>query len=432
MQLFLTLSHGTRWTIYDLKESTLSFRSQYPINGRILKIKALRNHQKGIDYLVCLLKQSILLVLSYESGQPGVLFNQDVSDVACRPVEDGPILVIDPDSKFIVIHSVQGLLKIVPVAWNHGKRNEPVFGKPFNIRIDELHIADIQFLVKTEDPLINKNPKKPKGDYQILSDTFISVLHHDAIENKAVKAYLLNKDNENPPKETSNIILNSSGNDLIQRWHFSLLDPTSHILISVPGPKHGVLTVGYSFIQYYNHLSKSECTVYAETMSSFIACAPIDQDGYRYLMSDAEGNLYLLILVGEFAVTSLQLQKLGQTSIASCLCYLDSGLVFIGSELGNTQLIRLESNRQSDGQFLSVLDSLVNIGPILDAIHLDTGKNTLIACAGAFQNSSIKVINSGVAAIVTHSLDFPGHLVTGVVKLEEGILISTPFNNLPP
>ena len=42
--------------------------------------------------------------------------NQDVSDIACRPVEDGPILVVDPDSKFIVIHSVQGLLKIVPVS----------------------------------------------------------------------------------------------------------------------------------------------------------------------------------------------------------------------------------------------------------------------------------------------------------------------------
>ena len=249
------------------------------------------------------------------------------------------------------------------------------------------------------------------------------------LKAKAVKAYLLNRDNENPPKKASNILMNSSGNDLIQRWHFSLLDPTSHMLISVPGPKYGVITVGYSFLQYYNHLSKSECTVYAETMTSFITCTPIDQNGYRYLMSDAEGSLYLLILVGDSAVNSMQLQKLGQTSIASCLCYLDSGLVFIGSELGSTQLIRLESNRQSDGQFLSILDNLVNIGPILDAIHLDTEKDTLIACAGAFQSSSIKIINSGVAAIITHSLDFPGHLVRGVTRLDEGILINTPFNN---
>ena len=424
----LVVNHGTRWAIYELKEGTLHFRSQHPINGRILVIRSLRNHQRGIDYLVCLLKQNTLLILAHQGGQPVVLFNQDTNDIACRPVENGPILVIDPLSRFIVMHSVQGLIKIIPVAWNQGKGMDPTFGHPFNLRIDELHISDIQFLARTDDPLIGKHPKKQKADYQILSDACIGILYHDAIENKAVKAYLINRDNENRPREVSSVVLNASGNDLIQRWHFSLLDPTSHLLISVPGPRHGVITVGYSFIQYYNHLSKSECTVYAETMTNFVAHAPIDPDGYRYLLSDAEGNMYLLVLEGVPNVTSMQLRKLGQTSIPSCVCYLDSGLVFIGSELGNTQLIRLEADCQVDGQFLSTLDNLINIGPILDAIHLDdTEKDTLIVCAGAFQDSSIKIINSGVAAIVTHSLDFPGHLVSGMLKHKEGIMINTPF-----
>ena len=158
-------SHGTRWAIYDLRDGTLHLRSQHPINGRIAIIRALRNHQRGIDYLVCLLKQSILLVVSYEGGQPVVLLNQDVSDIACRPVEDGPILVVDPTSRFILMHSVQGLIKVIPVSWNHGKRMDPSFGIPLNIKIDELHISDIQFLARTDDPLLpsGKNPKKTKG-----------------------------------------------------------------------------------------------------------------------------------------------------------------------------------------------------------------------------------------------------------------------------
>ena len=40
-------------------------------------------------------------------------------------------------------------------------------------------------------------------------------------------------------------------------------------------------------------------------------------------------------------VREMKLEVLGETSIAECIVYLDSAIVFIGSRFGDSQLIRL-------------------------------------------------------------------------------------------
>ena len=48
-------------------------------------------------------------------------------------------------------------------------------------------------------------------------------------------------------------------------------------------------------------------------------------------------------------VQGLKLEALGTTSVASALAYLDNGVVYVGSSSGDSQLVRLHENKDSQG-----------------------------------------------------------------------------------
>jgi DNA damage-binding protein 1 len=99
-------------------------------------------------------------------------------------------------------------------------------------------------------------------------------------------------------------------------------------------------------------------------------------------------------------VTSLKLESLGRTSQASTLSYLDSGVVFVGSSFGDSQLIRYAPARhavsplptfqahlplrialcrlhneppdaQQPASYVEVIDTITNLGPIVDFSVMD-------------------------------------------------------------
>jgi len=59
------------------------------------------------------------------------------------------------------------------------------------------------------------------------------------------------------------------------------------------------------------------------------------------------GQLYMLLLIRDdktkASVKDLKLEFLGETTIAECLTYLDNGYVYVGSRLGDSQLVRLNT-----------------------------------------------------------------------------------------
>ena len=65
----------------------------------------------------------------------------------------------------------------------------------------------------------------------------------------------------------------------------------------------------------------------------------MDIDGSRYLLGDEVGGLHMLVLVhdGE-KVVGLKLEALGRTSAPSTISYLDSGVVFVVSNLSQLAL----------------------------------------------------------------------------------------------
>lgn len=125
-----------------------------------------------------------------------------------------------------------------------------------------------------------------------------------------------------------------------------------------------------------------------------------------------------------------------QVSPASCISYLDAGLVFIGSESGDCQIIRLEigsqpsalSSRTAKGKgkatglsgireetmepsssggstSLTLMDSWANLAPIKDfcIVPEDTtggegGAKQIVTASGQASGASVRVVRSGVGA----------------------------------
>jgi DNA damage-binding protein 1 len=62
----------------------------------------------------------------------------------------------------------------------------------------------------------------------------------------------------------------------------------------------------------------------------------------RFLLADEFGNLHMLTLnTQDVKVVALPLDTLGSCTLSTCLQYLDHGLVFCGSTLGDSQLVQV-------------------------------------------------------------------------------------------
>lgn len=131
----------------------------------------------------------------------------------------------------------------------------------------------------------------------------------------------------------------------------------------------------------------------------------MNMEGSRILLGDAEGMLHLLTLnILQNRVDSLSFIGLGSISIPSCLVYLDNDVVFVGSTLGDSQLIHVGHTDDTmaaaeNREILQVIDEFPNLGPITDFCVADLdkqGQTQLITCSGVAKDSSLRIIRNGV------------------------------------
>lgn len=76
---------------------------------------------------------------------------------------------------------------------------------------------------------------------------------------------------------------------------------------------------------------------------------------------------------------------LGEISTPECLTYLDNGVVFVGSRLGDSQLIKLNTTPDENMSYITVMETFTNLAPISDMVVVDMdkqGQGQLITCSG--------------------------------------------------
>jgi len=190
--------------------------------------------------------------------------------------------------------------------------------------------------------------------------------------------------------------VNINSQDLGQGpWMMSNLDRGSTLLIPTPS-NDGCIVVGERNIHYRSSTGVTSITIAPTLMKTW---AQVGSDGSRFLLSDYLGNIFLLVLeIGQ--TPSMKIENLGKTSIASSLCYLDSGIVFVGSSLGDSNLIKLHANKVSNtDSFVELIDTMSNIGPVVDftVIDLDRqGQGQIVTCSGGGRNGSLRVVRNGI------------------------------------
>uniref|UniRef100_H3G8E6 DNA damage-binding protein 1 n=1 Tax=Phytophthora ramorum TaxID=164328 RepID=H3G8E6_PHYRM len=377
----LLLAKSTRFEVHLLTPEGLQPQHDINLYGRIAIFEVFRAANEPQDWLFIVTQRFQFCVLAYDAATQQVVTKAHgtIRDSIGRSSEIVTSGNIDPEGRLIGMNLYEGYFKVIPIDSGKG-----ILKDTFNIRLDELRVIDIKFLHGYNKPTI-------------------CVLYEDYKAARHLKTYhilLKEKDFAEGP------------------WSQSNVESGASLLIPVPAPTGGVLIVSNQTIVYHNG-----STFHAIPMQSTViqVYGAVDKDGSRFLLADQYGTLSVVALqhTGK-EVTGVHLEVLGDTSIASCLSYLDNGVVFIGSTFGDSQLIKLNADRDEHGSYVEVLDTYVNVGPIIDFCVMDLdrqGQGQIVTCSGADKDGTLRVIRNGIGINEQASAELPG--IKGMWALRE-------------
>lgn len=191
-------------------------------------------------------------------------------------------------------------------------------------------------------------------------------------------------------------------------------DASAKLLLAVPKPVGGALIVGERSILYKSFDSSVLFPLQPAFCFQTATLIP-SSGGLRWLLGDSEGKLFLLCLILDSKkqqVVALEMEFLASTSvIASCISYIDNGVIFLGSAVGDSQLARLLRERDECRNMLEYLQPYTGLAPI-HVFHLvEEGSSfckSVIACCGSRIQGSIRTIRLGAAIQRKSVLDIRG------------------------
>lgn len=387
--LNLIIAKNNKLEVHLVTPEGLQPKLDLNIYGRISSMKLFRPLNEKQDFLFILTERFRIAILYYKADTGTIITKAygDVQDKIGRLSDTGMIGIIDPLCRMIALHLYDGLLKIIPL-----ELGTNVELKAFNIRLEELHIVDIQFLHGFDVPTV--------------------IFVYQDTHGRHLKTYgisLREKEFIRGPWKQDNVELEAC------------------MVISVPSPIEGALIIGQESITYHKgetYLAVAPPLIKQSVLTCF---GKVDTDGLRYLLGDMSGRLFMLFLEkhtlpdGNVEVKDLKVELLGEISIPHCVSYLDNGVVFVGSALGDSQIVKLNTAVDDKGSFLTVMRSFSNLGPIVDMCVVDLerqGQGQLVTCSGAFKEGSLRIIRNGIGIQEHAAIDLDGIMGLWSLKID--------------
>ena len=384
----LVLARGSRLDLMSVHSGGLSLVKELPVYGRIAALTSYATARSSTHRLLVSTEAQQLFVLGTDPQSNHFVTHAavDLTHRVGQLSDHGHSLLVSPQANLIVVHMYEGVLSCIPI---DGKG---ALGEVVDVRVEESRVLDLVFLHGHARPTL-------------------ALLHVDHRQKRHVKSIVLEvREREARPGPLS----------------LSSLDHSPVRLI--PSEDGGLLVVGEESVVWYSREGKVVSHVLLTPCTPTSWCRI---DASRFLLADLHGDLHMLILqrssggagaagaatAGSGAMSGasptfrLHLELLGHVTIASTMSYLGDSCVFLGSTLGDHQLIRLQTERGEDGSFLSVVDSFPNLGSIVDLAVMDLdqqGQGQLVTCSGAFQCGSLRVVRNGVGVDEEASIELPG------------------------
>lgn len=200
-------------------------------------------------------------------------------------------------------------------------------------------------------------------------------------------------------------------------WRQNNVEREAMIVIPVPSPICGAIIIGQESIMYHDGITYVTVIPPIIKQSTISCYAKVDSQGLRYLLGDMAGHLFMLFLEqdkkldGTMYVKDLKVELLGEVSIPECITYLDNGVIFVGSHLGDSQLIKLITKADENGSYCIPMESFTNLAPILDMAVVDLerqGQGQIVTCSGAYKEGSLRIIRNGIGIQEHASIDLFG------------------------
>jgi DNA damage-binding protein 1 len=415
-----------------------------PINGRITSINALHidSHPTALLFITTAEQQYAVIgfnpkltphcIQTYAAGNLKDEWNQLGSMAEC-----GPIVTVDPHSRCIVLHLYDGLVTVFPVLRSSGTSRMKLLGPVFHARLEERTVLAMTMLHHadpvTTPPHLCLLHQDSRGAQHVVTHV-VDLAGHQVLSVNQMSLQQQQQQQQSSSSSSSN--RNQISPNSCEWLKKSRIDGGSSLLIPVPprraaaaasakaasassassrssfAQSGGVVVLGQRQITYcsVNHYKVMPIPQALILSWDFL---PSDASGMpRFLLGDEFGNLHMLTLITNAGVATtatatttttgapqpppssssssasgnkviaLQLDTLGACTLSSSLQYLDQGLVFCGSTLGDSQLVQIhdepipvDEDDIDDGDaalelgettYLSVLEEYVNLGPIVD------------------------------------------------------------------
>ncbi|XP_027838000.2 DNA damage-binding protein 1-like isoform X1 [Aphis gossypii] len=376
----LLVARFNRIDISLITEQGLQPIKEVSLYGKIEVMKVFRPKDKDKDLLFVLTAQYNTMILECvlkENGDIEIVTRAHgvISDKIGKISEIGTVAIIDPSARVIGLKLCDGLFKIIPL----DKEGEL---KAYCLSMKEVEIEDIDFLYGCDNPTI-------------------IILYQDTM-GRHIKAKELSIKDKKFVKTL---------------WKLEKIEIEASIVIPVPEPLCGAIIIGRESVMFYNDIFLFSIPQPAIKRSTIVCYARIDSEGTRYLLGDMAGHLFMLFLNckknpnGEFEHIDPVVELLGEISIPEALTYLDNKIIYVASRLGDSQLIKLNKKADQFGSHITVLDTFMNLGPIVDMCVVDLerqGQGQVVTCSGAYKEGSLRIIRNGIGIEEVATIDLVG------------------------
>lgn len=396
--LNLIVAKSSRLEIYLVTPEGLRPIKEIGINGKIAVMKLFRpaEAQKDLIFILTHRYNAMILECAVQGDDIEIITKAhgNVADRVGKPAETGILAVIDPKARVIGMRLYEGLFKIIPLDRDTHEL------KATSLRMEEVHVQDVEFLYGTQHPTL-------------------IVIHQD-LNGRHIKTHEINlKD-----KDFTKIA-----------WKQDNVETEATMLIPVPTPLGGAIVIGQESVVYHDGDSYVAVAPAIIKQSTINCYARVDSKGFRYLLGNMSGHLFMMFLEteenskGQLNVKDIKVELLGDITIPECITYLDNGVLFIGSRHGDSQLVKLNTTAGDNGAYVTVMETFTNLAPIIDMCIVDLekqGQGQMITCSGSYKEGSLRIIRNGIGIQEHACIDLPG--IKGMWALRVGI-DDSPYDN---
>lgn len=328
---------------------------------------------------------------------------EDAGERHMRDSQSQDRCLVDPSGRFLAMHLWEGVLTLARLG--DRKNTAAVLEWMGQVRLSELFVKASTFLyTETGDPKIALlyQSRIDSADARLATYRLTSDERHtkpsrfDPDRDREMDA-------EIPDASASMLIPVRKVEEEVKRHNVRNVESAkAHI--------GGLIVVGETRLLYIDEVTKSRVESRLNEASIFVAWA--EYNVKHYFLADDYGTLHLLTLNTEgVVVTGMDVNSIGKTSRASNLIYLGNDLLFVASHYGDSQLYRLDLDNEDPRQYVQLVQTLPNIGPILDFTIMDmgnrgdegqlgneysSGQARIVTCSGVHKDGTLRSVRSGV------------------------------------